>query len=244
MKNILIAFAILFTSCQHGESVIDADTSDTVRIIKVEYLDSLVTPMQRADFKVIYFDFNEMKNPMKDSIIHFFNHVISEKNKTIKIEGREFVNSILLDSFSANYSLIIEVIKEKETMDYFILNKNVYTYLGGAHPNSIFQYLMFSKKTGGIAKIEDFIKKTEWNNFIKVNEKYFKIARVEDDTTSINNIDGCILPSETKTLPLANSWYLDELGLHVTYNQYEVLCYAAGTTEYVIPLNEMKPFLK
>lgn len=244
MKNVIILLTILLGSCHQVSSVINSDKSDTIKILPIVYKDSLITSTKRADFEVTYFDFNQLPNPLKDSVTHFFNQVISSENKSIQEEGKDFVNSILKDSFSSNYAINIDFLRETENKDYFILNKNEYSYLGGAHPNSTFQYIMFNKHTGAIASLNNFLKMEKWNDFLKLNESYFKQSRGVADSTKFNHIEGLIIGDTNSSLPFASTWYFDHLGLHVLYNQYEVLCYAAGTTEYLIPIKDLKNFLK
>jgi hypothetical protein len=163
----------------------NADTSDSIKIIAKVYKDSLVTPTQKAEFSVTYFDFDQLPSPLKDSVTHFFNQVISSENNSIQEEGKEFVNGILQDSFSSNYTLNIEFLRETENKDYFILNKNEYSYLGGAHPNSTFQFIMFKKQTGEIASLNNFFRMEKWNDFLKLNENYFKHTRGVADSTDL-----------------------------------------------------------
>lgn len=81
-----------------------------------------------------------------------------------------------------------------------------------------------------------FDQKKPWKKF--VTDKCMSVlkAKAEEDLdTDEAAVEGIATKPE--------AWALTKEGLLITFNPYEVLPYALGTTEVVIPWNELRPFL-
>ena len=112
------------------------------------------------------------------------------------------------------------------------------SYTGGAHPIGFSQTLNFSVDDGSIMSWDDLINdKAAW---LKLVEKEFKNAWDLPETASLQE-EGFFWD---KTFFLPNNFALTDEGVYFIYNVYEAAPYALGPTEFLIPYETAKPFLK
>ena len=112
---------------------------------------------------------------------------------------------------------------------------NSYLNTGGAHGNMNITFLNFDPMTGDLLVFEDII--SDKIAFSDIAQKHFKIA-----TQTLNETDyEDYFFGENFHLP-ANIGLNDE-GLILFYNVYEIASYAIGITEFTIPYDEVNTYL-
>lgn len=121
----------------------------------------------------------------------------------------------------------------------FSLSVIDFSYMGGAHPNTRIWLKTFDLITGKSIDIRQIVNKNQQESFLKKVEMSFRQVHELSDTASwsYNGFwfdDGFRLPQNMALTPN---------GLYLLYNQYEVAPYAFGTTELLIPIDELLPFL-
>lgn len=116
---------------------------------------------------------------------------------------------------------------------------DLYTFLGGAHPNSNKQFTLFDRQTGVVVPFHAFVtdsvallKKTE-AAFRKL-EKLQPTDNLEEKGYFLNNhqffqADNCTFTRE---------------GVLVYYNPYEIAAYARGPIQFVVPYSELKGIIR
>ena len=110
----------------------------------------------------------------------------------------------------------------------------LYIFMGGAHGGYYYIGQSFNKNTGHQYNFDLLSKydKVSLNTLI-INglKEYFSCTREEvEDMIEVEDIHNIPLPS---TPP-----YITENGIIITYQQYEIACYAAGMPSFVIPLGK------
>lgn len=129
----------------------------------------------------------------------------------------------------------------------------VYSYLGGAHPNSWIEMYHFDLNSG-----ECLCRKTDpaVNQLLgsMANDKEaFRAFLLQEVMQYVKNeqwADGMTLeeglyPDYQDTLQSmeAFNWYVREDSLWIVFNEYDIAPYAAGSIEVEIPLAECEPYL-
>lgn len=105
--------------------------------------------------------------------------------------------------------------------DYLSFYAKEYSYLGGAHGNSVIRVGTISRTTGRVLKVDDFV----------ADGKRAALKKALHDG-AVKTLGGKEnLQSETDVV---ENFYLAKDGLHFVYNEYEIACYAAGSVEVVI----------
>ncbi|MEI0580598.1 DUF3298 and DUF4163 domain-containing protein [Brachyspira pilosicoli] len=134
-----------------------------------------------------------------------------------------------IENYSSQFG--IDYLSEKVVS----INKLVYEYTGGAHGNYATINSVYSLESGNKLKIEDLIidlKNTDLINLVKD-----KLVKIEGrDANSYFGLDELSLEN--------NNFYLTSKGLVFTWGIYEIGPYAIGETRVLIPIEEIKPYLK
>ena len=134
-----------------------------------------------------------------------------------------------IENYSSQFG--IDYLSEKVVS----INKMVYEYTGGAHGNYATINSVYSLETGNKLKIEDLI--TDLKNADLVNLVKDKLLKIEGrDANSYFGLDELSLEN--------NNFYLTSKGLVFTWGIYEIGPYAIGETRVLIPIEEIKPYLK
>ena len=105
--------------------------------------------------------------------------------------------------------------------DYLSFYAREYSYLGGAHGNTIIRVGTISRATGRVLKVGDFV--------ADVKRAALKNALYDGAVKALGGKEN--LQSEVEVV---ENFYLAKDGLHFVYNEYEIACYAAGPVEVVI----------
>jgi len=115
------------------------------------------------------------------------------------------------------------------------INFNIYTYTGGAHPMTYQKYLNVDPDTG---------EKIDLGKFFTNQDELKRL--VEREIRETHDIETEQLWSDvffTERFQWPENMGLTNDGLVLVYNPYEILPYAAGFTEVIIPLVEAGQYL-
>ena len=134
-----------------------------------------------------------------------------------------------IENYSSQFG--IDYLSEKVVS----INKMVYEYTGGAHGNYATINSVYSLETGNKLKIEDLI--INLKNVDLINLVKDKLLKIEGrDANSYFGLDELSLEN--------NNFYLTSKGLVFTWGIYEIGPYAIGESRVLIPIEEIKPYLK
>ncbi len=113
---------------------------------------------------------------------------------------------------------------------------NSYLNTGGAHGNLNITLLNFDPVTGDLLNFDDLISNKQM--FQDVAKLHFKMATEAKEESDFEDY----FFGEEFHLP-ANIGFCDE-GVILFYNVYEIASYAVGITEFTIPYEEVKQYIK
>ena len=136
----------------------------------------------------------------------------------------------------------------KQTMDIFYNNNNIlgisidiYTYLGGAHPNTSETFFYYDLETGKKLKITDFFEKSKLRKLFRLAEnKFRKMNGFDEKTLYIDQ--GYFF--DNGQLRLTDNFRLTKEGCKFVFNPYEIAIYAKGKTIIKFEKSEINKFLK
>lgn len=114
---------------------------------------------------------------------------------------------------------------------------NTYLNTGGAHGNSYIQFLNFNPENGKVFEKKDLINENE--AFVELVKQHF-IQNLDDEDRN-QNLDDYFFEGSFK---LPEQIGFNDDGIIILYNTYEIASYAQGITEFTIPFDEIKEFLK
>ena len=115
------------------------------------------------------------------------------------------------------------------------LSINTYIFTGGAHGNDYIKLFNFNTTTGDLLHPEEVLNLNA--DFMQLAQHYFE----QEVMKSGENIKDYFF-GETFKLP--QNIGLQENGLILLYNKYEIASYAQGYTEFLIPFKALEPYLK
>jgi hypothetical protein len=135
------------------------------------------------------------------------------------------------------WELHIETEKVYQSEDVITLSINTYEFKGGAHGNDKIKFLNIDAKTGEVLNLIDIVENSE--TFKALAQDYFlKSINVSTEDTQMEDY------FFGKPFQLPENIGFSENGLVFLYNVYEVASYDQGYTEFVIPFNDVEPYLK
>lgn len=164
-------------------------------------------------------------------------HYALENMKTI-MEGMADVRDISYEQGSCEYF----VSPEYETSRMFNLTVSYYTYMGGVHGMHGIGGLIIRSSDGKRMELSDLLRsdydRKKWQQLIRRGlREYFGCQTDEELRESLQVEDFSTIP-----MPQMSPYFTEE-GLVVSYQPYEIACYAAGVPSFVIPQHELLPFL-
>ena len=126
-----------------------------------------------------------------------------------------------------------------ESFEKFVQVKTTnYMFTGGAHGSSYLANVLFSKETGEILKLKDFV--SDKSKLTKIADKYFRKV-VEIGSTDDLEEAGFWF---TKGFELNENFYFEGNNMVFVYNQYEIGPYSMGIISVEIPFREINSILK
>lgn len=140
-------------------------------------------------------------------------------------------------SYEWSYDIGMEIVFNDENFVCYALNQ--YEYTGGAHGNGFNLYHIFDlKNKNKITKKEIFKKGTDAKLLAKIIEK----LALKNGVKGQNGLKSA--GYWVQEIKPNNNIYITKAGVVFHYNAYEIAPYAMGTTEILIPFNEIKNILK
>lgn len=150
-------------------------------------------------------------------------------------EYRSFKNDF--SDTTQPWEAVIESEVTYESEHLICISVSSYLDTGGAHGNSHVTFLNFDKTTGQRLTEDDILKDKE--GFKKLAFPYFeKATKPLSDEETIED------PFFGAGFQLPETIGFGEKGIILLYNVYEIASYAQGVTEFSIPYDTAKPYLK
>ena len=118
-----------------------------------------------------------------------------------------------------------------ESLELISMALTSYINTGGAHGNLVISFLNFNAQTGEELKNSDLISNIK--AFKKVAQTYFN-KEVKNKEDFIENTSNFELPANIG---------LNEEGVILLYNTFEIASSASGITEFIIPVEEVSNYL-
>lgn len=259
MKKLIILFVgiVLFASCRNEKKAetssnteTKADTLtynyDSVKVYSknIVKIDAELKDTAKATVKYPVFKNDALNKHIQRKILDYF----SEEDPSI-ISYQEIANSFIrgYDSFvndnkntPQSWFLIIDVRVLKQSSNYIALRYLHGDYAGGAHPNSSITFINFNPKTNQPITLDSLIEANQKPKLLAVAEAIF---RKNEKLTPTEPLADQYFFDKGK-FALAQSFYVNDKGLVFLYNPYEIKAYAYGTTELIIPFNQLKGIAK
>lgn len=140
-------------------------------------------------------------------------------------------------NFPQNWSLKIHFKVLENNPNSFSILLNSERFTGGAHPLNVIRILSFNPENGKRRFISDIIKNENKLKELIVNE----VKRKRNLSAEIDLTNEGFYANEW---PLPENAALLSQGLYLIYNAYEIGPYVLGSTELLIPMDDIKPLLK
>lgn len=224
--------SISFVSKAYTAKAKNSDNDETIATIKVAVAQGNTNVIQSIN----------------DTIYKNIQRIMPSENST-DITYQEMANNFVTDyeeiqkeeegaSFSGWFSdLSVDVTYNSTTIINMTLD---YTdYMGGAHPNGFLRSLLFDTQSGKKLEIDNLISNMDKFKQIAENEfrKTFDIGKEE----SLNSHDFWF---DNDKFSLPQNIFVENDGLQLVYNRYEISSYARGYIYVSIPFHLIKDLLK
>lgn len=208
-----------------------------------------------VESKVAYSFYSVPKFPFQDSINYHIGKFVWETTEfeTTPYEYKPLSHYYFhqrMDSFEKMYKDYIKdaeyptiwsyeaaISLDLKLKDYVQLNRQLFIYTGGAHPNSSFLLTLVSKEDGNTVLLKDLV--TDVKAFNKIAEKHFRIAREIKPSASLKDEYWF----ENGVFICNDNFVITPQGIKFVFNAYEIAPYAFGVTEFTVPMSEIKGLL-
>lgn len=177
---------------------------------------------------------------------------VSDVKTMVKYYGKQAYNDLTKerneneDNADAFYEKDFYVKKIYETNTFVTFSSQNYVMTGGAHGGTTSIATTF-RKSDGRRFGTDMLRNTGSEGFCKLLKEGFRqyftemTGKAMDDEELQQQI---ITDNVIDALPLpVTPPYLTNKGVAYTYQQYELVCYAAGMPGFTIPYSKMRPYL-
>lgn len=111
------------------------------------------------------------------------------------------------------------------------------SFIGGAHPDSLVTYQVFSLQTGLPLALTTFVPADKADELVKVAEKNFRVLR---ELKSEQSLADAGYQFADNRFALNTNFLVTRDGLVFYYNPYEIAPYGMGNTELLVPWAELK----
>jgi hypothetical protein len=238
LKNIsliLCVFTVLF-SCKEDTDISFIDTTiETSENAKI----NITYPKAEGNEKVADRINKTLENFLANEI-----NMSEKRDKNLSLEEaiKAFDNEYktFKDDFSDStqeWEALIESEVNYENETILCVTVNSYLDTGGAHGNSHVTFLNFDKKSGQRLERTDIIKDEE--GLKKLAIPYFEKA-----TKPLSNDEEVQDMFFGEAFQLPENIGFNKEGVILLYNIYEIASYVQGVTEFTIPYDKAKPFIK
>lgn len=167
---------------------------------------------------------------------------ISEENKSTTLEEALTAFDEDFKSFKANFedseqrwALAIETELLYKTETIISMGLSIYSDTGGAHGNDTIQFLNFNPETGDLLTNDNLI--IDMEGFKQLAESFF-LDYMKNEGSDVSEF------FFGKPFQLPENIGFNDEGVVLLYNQYEIASYNQGYTEFVIPMDKARRFLK
>lgn len=137
------------------------------------------------------------------------------------------------------WTVEIDVVVSATTPQYLSLAFNTSSYTGGAHPNSMIDYVNLSPESKEIKSLDYFFENTE-----KLREIAEQQFRKKYDLTPTDTLSEKGFIFDNDEFVLTENFGFTESAVIFYYNSYEIAPYAEGPTALLIPLSQLKDVYK
>lgn len=205
-----------------------------------------------AVFELEYPEFDAIENnPMIESINVRIKGLIHGAGET----DSEYSNDEVYKIFESDYKNVLT-----EFTDYFVrwslerkirvvkndgkilsYEFNEYSFLGGAHPNYATVYYNYDFELKKELTLNDILIPGSEIEFTELAEKKFRLKR---NIGAAKDLAEAGFWFDENVFTLNDNYCLTDSSLNFFYNSYEIGPYALGTTEIVLPYEEIKSYLK
>ncbi|MEJ2880334.1 DUF3298 and DUF4163 domain-containing protein [Pedobacter sp. GR22-6] len=124
----------------------------------------------------------------------------------------------------------------RQEKGYIALQTRFVSYMGGAHPNSVFSYLNYDPVNKQEILLDSLILPGSMDKLNSIAEGIFR--KNEKLAPGSNLKEGYFF--ENDKFSLNRNFTITEKGLQFLYNPYEIKAYVYGTTTLLIPFSELK----
>ena len=113
---------------------------------------------------------------------------------------------------------------------------DLFTFMGGAHPNSFREYVVFDRRTGDVLPPGHFVADS-----VALLQKAEAAFRKLEGLTQVDNLTakGYFLNADSTFFLPQNITFTRE-GVYLYYNPYEIAPYARGPIEFLLPYADLK----
>lgn len=202
--------------------------------------------------KINYVEFTEAKfAPVKDSLNKKVMTYVNTPVFEMKTKNLEELSTGLIADYKklkkdfpespAVYELErnVEVINNNEKL--LSLKFSEYSFLGGAHPNSVMLYCNIDLKTGRTINLDDLFSGKYMDELNKIAEKYF---RKERELKPDENLEEVGFWFKENKFSVNENFAVGKTSLSFFFNDYEITSHAAGPTLIEIPFAELASIIK
>ncbi|MFA7419500.1 MAG: DUF3298 domain-containing protein [Melioribacteraceae bacterium] len=202
--------------------------------------------------KVDYVEFTQASSAtVKDSLNKIVEGYINapifeEKTKTLEELAQSLINDYKkqkkeFPDFPSGYELerIVEVFYINDKL--VCVKFNEYSFLGGAHPNSVMLYTNIELQTGRTIKLDELFIAGYKDELNKIAEKHF---RKERELKPEENLENAGFWFKENKFSVNENFAITKSGLSFFFNDYEITSHAAGPTFIEIPFTELASIVK
>lgn len=143
------------------------------------------------------------------------------------------------EDFNEKWDIDIAVVTTYQKGDLVSLSFNSEYYTGGAHPNSTIEYKILDISSGRLLKTGDIV--TDKKKLTSVAEKLFRKQKGLANTASLQE-EGYFF--ENGQFNISDNIGLNQNGLVIYFNSYEIAPYVMGPSAVFVPFYEIKEILK
>jgi hypothetical protein len=131
--------------------------------------------------------------------------------------------------------------KVKQNSDFiFSLELSEYSYLGGAHPNTVVNFVNYNLKSGEKIKLSELFKDNFENDLNRIAESEFRKLK---DLSEKEDLGQAGFWFDDNRFHLNDNFLVTDSSLIFYYNNYEITAYAFGPTELKISYSKIKDLL-
>lgn len=246
-----LLFLMAFTACNSEKKEAKTSKIATTDTLAFTYksVQASYTPKQKmADTTSATITYPEFSHkPLNEYIKRqVFDYFSPDEDAT---SYQDIANSFIsgYKNFAKEYSdraqtwyLNINIHVLRQTHNYIAIAYNHEDYAGGAHGNHYIAYLNYNLKNNKDITIDSLFDAAQKAKLIAVAEGIFrKNEGLSPDALLTDNYF-----FEDGKFNLAKNFYMSQKGLVFLYNNYEIMPYANGTTELVVPFTAIKNLIK